>query len=297
MLDKTLLKAVRVKPGKKFSLTDYDTGWPGGGLPEDLAIYKTRAAELLKDNLAQLTEAQERLYADDRYALLIVLQAMDAAGKDSTIKHVMSGVNPQGCQVFSFKRPSAEELDHTFLWRCMKALPERGRIGLFNRSYYEDVLVTRVHPDLLERQPLPSGKRGKAFWQERYEDINAFEQHLTRNGTVVLKFFLHISKEEQKKRFLDRLREPEKHWKFSHADLAEREHWDAYMSAYEDAIAATSTSWAPWHVIPADHKWVSRTLVAEIICRTLDKLEVRFPKLSAQAQSALLAARTQLENE
>ncbi len=297
MIDKKILKAVRIEPCKKIRLQDYDTRWPNGELQGDLDFYKARAAEVLKDNLERLSDAQELLYADDRYALLIVFQAMDAAGKDGTIKHVMSGVNPQGCQVFSFKRPSAEELDHNFLWRCMRALPERGRIGIFNRSYYEDVLVTRVHPDLLEQQQLPDGKHGKAFWNGRYEDINAFEQHLVRSGTVVLKFYLHISRAEQKQRFIDRLEQPEKNWKFSLADLTERVHWDDYISAYEDAIAATSTKWAPWHVIPADHKWVCRALVAEIICRTLGKLKLRFPELSEQVRSTLSEARLQLENE
>lgn len=296
MIDKKILKTVRIKPCEKIRLQDFDTRWPNGELQGDLDFYKARAAELLKDNLERLSDAQERLYADDRHALLIVFQALDAAGKDGTIKHVMSGVNPQGCQVYSFKRPSAEELDHNFLWRCMRALPERGRIGIFNRSYYEDVLVTRVHPEILTSQPLPDGKRGKAFWNGRYEDINAFERHLVRNGTLVLKFFLHISRDEQKKRFLDRLEQPEKNWKFSMADLAERDYWDAYMSAYADAIAATTTPWAPWHVIPADHKWVCRALVAEIICRTLDKLELRFPELSEQDRSALAEARFRLEN-
>ena len=297
MIDKKTLKAVRISPCKSLSLKDYDTRWPDGELPGSPGTFKARATELLKDNLERLTQAQERLYADNRYALLIIFQALDAAGKDSAIKHVMSGVNPQGCQVYSFKQPSAEELDHTFLWRCMRALPERGRIGIFNRSYYEDVLVTRVHPELLDRQQLPDGPRGKAFWNDRYEDINAFERHLTRNGTLVLKFFLHISKDEQKRRFLDRLEQREKHWKFSPADLAAREQWDAYMQAYEAAIAATSSKWAPWHVIPADHKWLSRALVAEIICRTLDKLKLRFPELSAEEQAALSEARFRLENE
>ena len=297
MIDKNILKAVRIEPGKKLRLKDHDTRWPNGGFSSELDTWKARAQELLKDNLDRLAEKQELLYADNRYALLIVFQAMDAAGKDGTIKHVMSGVNPQGCQVFAFKRPSAEELDHTFLWRCMRALPERGRIGIFNRSYYEDVLVTRVHPELLDHQQLPDGKRGKSFWKARYEDINAFEQHLTRNGTVVLKFFLHISRDEQKRRFLDRLSESDKHWKFSLADLAERALWDDYMDAYQDAIAATSTDWAPWHVIPADHKWACRALVAEIICRRLDKLKLAFPEPSPADHAALAEARLRLEQE
>jgi PPK2 family polyphosphate:nucleotide phosphotransferase len=297
MIDKKILKAVRVEAGRKISLKDYDTRWPLGELKGDIEQYKERAAEILKDNLEQLAKHQELLYADDRYSLLIVFQAMDAAGKDGTIKHVMSGVNPQGCQVFSFKRPSAEELDHTFLWRCMRALPERGRIGIFNRSHYEDVLVTRVHPEWLKQQPLPDGKHGPAFWKARYEDINGFEQHLARNGTVVLKFFLHVSKNEQKKRFLDRLREPDKSWKFSLGDVVEREYWDEYQTAYEQAIAATSTEWAPWHIVPADHKWVCRAMVAEIICRTLGKLKLRYPEVADKDRQALNEARTRLENE
>ena len=297
MIDKKTLKAVRISPCKSLSLKDYDTRWPDGELPGSPGTFKARATELLKDNLERLTQAQERLYADNRYALLIIFQALDAAGKDSAIKHVMSGVNPQGCQVYSFKQPSAEELDHTFLWRCMRALPERGRIGIFNRSHYEDVLVTRVHPELLKQQPLPDGKRGRAFWNARYEDINAFEQHLVRNGTAVLKFFLHVSRDEQKKRFLDRLHEPDKNWKFSLGDLVEREHWDDYQTAYEQAIAATSTDWAPWHIVPADHKWVCRALVAEIICRTLGKLKLRYPEVAERDRQALNEARRRLESE
>ena len=239
--------------GKKVRLKDYNPGWKQGVEFEDFGkeSLKERAQQILAQNLADLAEAQDLLYADDRHSFLIVLQAMDAAGKDGTIKHVMSGVNPQGCQVSSFKKPSAEELDHNFLWRYSKSLPERGRIGIFNRSYYEDVLVVKVHPELIGRQlPRKKEKLGKKFWEQRYEDINAFERHLVRNGTVILKFFLNVSKEEQKARFLERLSRPEKHWKFSSADLAERGFWDDYMDAYEDALAATSTKWAPWHVDP-----------------------------------------------
>lgn len=297
MIDKKILKAVRVEPCRKLRLKNYDTRWPLGEFKGDIEQYKERIAEILRDNLEQLAKHQELLYADDRHSLLVVFQAMDAAGKDGTIKHVMSGVNPQGCQVFSFKRPSAEELDHTFLWRCMRAVPERGRIGIFNRSHYEDVLVTRVHPELLKQQPLPDGKRGPAFWQARYDDINAFEQHLSRNGTVVLKFFLHVSKDEQKKRFLDRLREADKQWKFSLGDLTERDHWDDYQHAYEQAIAATSTEWAPWHIVPADHKWVCRALVAEIICRALGTLKLRYPEVTEADRRQLDKARLRLENE
>ena len=264
MIDKALIDLCRVAPGKRVRLKDRDTGWAQTKRLKELGkdFVKERAKEILDKNLEELAEAQTLLYADDRYAILIVLQALDAAGKDGTIKHVMSGVNPQGCQVFSFKRPSAEELDHNFLWRYMKALPERGRIGIFNRSYYEDVLVVKVHPERVESQKLPPGRRDKEFWKDRYDDINAFERHLVRNGTVVLKFFLHVSKDEQKQRFLERLDRPEKNWKFSEADLAERAFWDDYVVAYEDALTATSTSWAPWYVIPADQKWATRALVA-----------------------------------
>jgi PPK2 family polyphosphate:nucleotide phosphotransferase len=261
------------------------------------ADIKERARTILAENLEALAEAQELLYADDRYAVLIILQAMDAAGKDGTIKHVMSGVNPQGCQVFSFKKPSAEELDHNFLWRHMRCLPERGRIGIFNRSYYEDVLVVKVHPEILDQQRLPPGKRGKAFWEARYEDINAFERHLVRNGTIILKFFLHVSREEQKRRFLERLERPEKHWKFSASDLAERAFWDQYMAAYEDALANTSTDWAPWYVVPADNKWVTRAVVADILTTAIRSLGLRYPEVSEEQRQALAAAREKLRNE
>jgi PPK2 family polyphosphate:nucleotide phosphotransferase len=236
------------------------------------------------------------LYASDTHAVLLVFQAMDAAGKDGTIRHVMSGVNPQGCQVFSFKKPSAEELDHNFLWRYMKRLPERGRIGIFNRSYYEDVLVVKVHPELLGGQ-LPREKVGKKFWEERYEDINTFERHLVRNGTVIIKFFLNVSKEEQKKRFLERLERPEKNWKFSAADLAERGYWDDYMKAYEDALSATSTEWAPWYVIPADHKWVARTVVADVITTTIQELDLEYPEVTPEQKKLLEEARKKLAAE
>jgi PPK2 family polyphosphate:nucleotide phosphotransferase len=255
------------------------------------------AKAILEKNLEELAEAQERLWADDRYAVLVVLQALDAAGKDGTIKHVMSGVNPQGCQVFSFKKPSAEELDHNFLWRYMKCLPERGRIGLFNRSYYEDVLVVRVHPELLTQQKLPPGKQGKAFWHGRYEDINAFERHLVRNGTIILKFFLNVSKQEQKRRFLERLENPEKHWKFSASDLTERGFWTQYTEAYEDALSATSTEWAPWYIVPADHKWATRAVVADILTTTIGGLDLRYPEVTEAQRQALDQARQQLMRE
>jgi len=297
MIKKKYIDLLRVKPGKKISLKDYDTGW---GQHDDFKEIgkdelKERANESLQENLADLSQVQQLLYADDRYSLLIVFQAMDAAGKDGTIKHVMSGVNPQGCQVFSFKKPSDEELDHNFLWRYMKCLPERGRIGIFNRSYYEDVLVVKVHPELL--RSLPDGKRGKSFWEERYEDINAFERHLERNGTVILKFFLNVSKKTQKERFMERLDRPEKNWKFSVSDVAEREHWDDYMDAYENAISATSTKWAPWHIIPADHKWATRALIADIITTTLRDLDLHFPQMTEAKLDMLAEARKKLDAE
>jgi PPK2 family polyphosphate:nucleotide phosphotransferase len=276
MIPKEILDRSRVPPGKKFRLKDHDTGWAQTREMKELgkAEIKERAQAILDRNLQDLAEAQQLLYADDRYAVLIVLQAMDAAGKDGTIKHVMSGVNPQGCQVFSFKKPSPEELDHNFLWRCMVRLPERGRIGIFNRSYYEDVLVVKVHPEILAQQKLPPGKRNPAFWEARYDDVNNFERHLVRNGTIILKFFLNVSREEQRQRFLERLENAEKHWKFSPADLAERAFWDQYIEAYEDAIGATSTDWAPWYVVPADHKWITRAVVADILTTTIRSLDL-----------------------
>jgi PPK2 family polyphosphate:nucleotide phosphotransferase len=290
----------RVKPGKKFRLKDHNPGWKQTDEFEELGkdALKERAHQALAENLADLAAAQDLLYADDRHAVLIVLQAMDAAGKDGTIKHVMSGVNPQGCQVFSFKKPSAEDLDHNFLWRYSRCLPERGRIGIFNRSYYEDVLVVKVHPELIGRQlPRKKGPPGKAFWRKRYEDINALERHLVRNGTVVLKFFLNVSKDEQKRRFLARLDRPEKNWKFSPADLAERGHWDDYMAAYQDAIAATSTEWAPWYVVPADHKWVTRAVVADVVTTAIRGLDLRVPEPTDDDRKRLDAARAALAAE
>jgi PPK2 family polyphosphate:nucleotide phosphotransferase len=298
MIDDRVIDRFRVTPGKKFRLKDHHPGWAQTDELKELGrdAVKERAKEVLAKNLEDLAAAQELLWADDRYAILIVLQAMDAAGKDGTIKHVMSGVNPQGCQVFSFKKPSAEELDHTFLWRYVRCLPERGRIGIFNRSYYEDVLVVRVHPELLGRQ-LPPGKVGRKFWRRRYQDINAFERHLVRNGTVVLKFFLNVSKGEQKRRFLERLDRPDKHWKFSAADVAERGHWDEYMRAYEDALAATSTRWAPWYVVPADHKWATRAVVADIVTRSIRGLDLKYPEVTAEQRRLLAEARKKLEGE
>src|SRR5688572_9104397 len=285
MIRKDIIDLFRVPPDKKVRLKDYNPGWKQTEELENLGkdALKERARQILDQNLADLTQAQDLLYADDRYAVLIVLQAMDAAGKDGTIKHVMSGVNPQGCQVFSFKKPSAEDLDHNFLWRYMRCLPERGRIGIFNRSYYEDVLVVKVHPEFLGRQlPRKDEPPGKTFWEERYADINAFERHLVRNGTLVLKFFLNVSKDEQKRRFLERLDRPEKNWKFSPSDMAERGYWDDYMGAYEDALGATSTEWAPWYVIPADYKWITRSLVADVVTSAIRGLKLKAPEVSAE---------------
>jgi PPK2 family polyphosphate:nucleotide phosphotransferase len=240
---------------------------------------------------------QELLWAADSWSVLVIFQAMDAAGKDGAIKHVMSGINPQGVEVTSFKHPSAEELDHTFLWRCMKRLPERGRIGIFNRSYYEDVLIVRVHERLLEAQRIPGIVPSKQTWADRFDDINAFERHLARNGTAIVKFFLNISQREQKKRFLDRIDKPDKHWKFSPSDVAERQCWDDYMKAYEEALAATSTAHAPWYVVPADKKWVSRAVVAAVLAGTIRNLGLEWPKVDAEKQRAIEAARKLLEAE
>jgi len=299
MIKKEIIDLFRVTPDTKVRLKDYHTGWKQTDEMKSAGkkFVKERASEILQTSIEELSECQQLLYADDRYALLIVLQAMDAAGKDGTIRHVMSGVNPQGCQVFSFKKPSAEELDHNFLWRYMKSLPERGRIGIFNRSYYEDVLVVKVHKDMLEQQKLPGGKHGKAFWQDRYDDINAFEHHLVRSGTVVLKFFLHVSKEEQKQRFMDRLERPEKNWKFSLADLNERSYWNDYVDAFEKAISATSTKWAPWYIVPADNKWATRAIVADIVTTTLRNLDLEFPEMDDQQRALLEQARQTLEEE
>ncbi len=252
-----LLEHCRVKADKKFKLKDHDPSW-AGDKDVSKSERKEYAEKVLSEDVTSLADAQGMLYAADQWSILVVLQAMDAAGKDGIIKHVMSGVNPQGCQIFSFKQPSSEELDHDFLWRCMVRLPERGKIGIFNRSYYEEVLVVKVHPEFLSAQRIPEADINKDFWAHRYEDINNFEKHLTRNGTKIVKFFLNISKEEQRERFLDRIDDPDKHWKISPSDIKEREHWDEYMDAFEKCIEATSTDWAPWYVIPSNHKWASR---------------------------------------
>jgi PPK2 family polyphosphate:nucleotide phosphotransferase len=293
---KDVARLFQVEPGRKFSLKRHDPGWAGGSEFEELRRdeLKERAIQFLQENTADLAAAQELLYASDVYSVLIVLQAMDAAGKDGTIKHVMSGVNPQGCQVFSFKKPSDEELDHNFLWRYMKALPERGRIGIFNRSYYEDVLVVRVHPEILANQKLPPGQRGRKFWAARFDDINRFERHLARNGTVVLKFFLHLSKKEQQKRFQERLEREDKHWKFSFADLKERELWDDYQAAFADMLQNTSTRWAPWWVIPADHKFVTRAVVAGITTESIRRLRLERPAVTDDQRRLLARAKRQL---
>ena len=300
MIQPKLIERFRVPTDKKkIRLQDYDTGWAQTDELKELGkdVVKTRAQEVLQQNIVDLSEAQELLYANDVYSVLIVFQAMDAAGKDGTIKHVMSGVNPQGVQVFSFKTPSAEEIDHNFLWRYWKALPERGRLGIFNRSYYEDVLVVRVHPEILDSQKLPAEEHNEKFWQRRYQDIRAFERHLVRNGTIVLKFFLHVSKEEQRRRFMERLDKAEKNWKFSAADLTERGYWDDYMEAYEQALAATSTKHAPWYIIPADHKWATRAIVADIITSSIRTLDLKFPEVTKEQLEKLAAARKLLTGE
>jgi len=298
MKDRDLADLFHVMPGRKVNLSKRPTAW--AGTPEMRQLkgdeLKNHAKDYIREKVARLSEAQEMLWASDTHSVLVILQAMDAAGKDGVINHVMSGLNPQGCQVHSFKQPTSEELDHTFLWRAMKAVPERGKIVIFNRSHYEDVLVVKVHPEILERSKLSNGKRGEAFWNARYDDINTFERHLARNGTLILKFFLHISKGEQKKRFMERLDTPEKHWKFSLGDLSERGFWKQYQQAYEDALRATSTPWAPWSVIPADNKWITRSVVANLMAWSIRSLNLRFPssspdyrRLLAQAKRKLLA--------
>lgn len=280
-----------VQPGKKIRLKDYDPAFTGGYKS------KTQATATLRKNTERLSKYQDKLYAQNTYALLVIFQAMDTAGKDGAIRHVMSGVNPQGTQVFSFKAPSMEELDHDFLWRAAKALPERGRMGIFNRSYYEEVLIVRVHPEILSLQRLPPEVSGKSIWKRRFEDINHFEKYLANNGTVILKFFLHLSKEEQKRRFLARINTPEKNWKFSLSDAKERAHWDKYMEAFEDVFNHTSTEWAPWHIIPADHKWFTRAVVGDVIIEKLKSLKLSYPVLSEEHQQELLEAKHLLESE
>lgn len=297
MIPQSIIDSFLVKPGSNVDLKDHPTECNAADDAKNLAAddLDEQAEEILAKSRVELDAAQELLYANDTRSVLLIFQAMDAAGKDGTIRHVMSGVNPQGCQVFSFKQPSAEELDHNFLWRCMKALPERGRIGIFNRSYYEDVLVVKVHPEWIDEAQF--GKPDRKFWEKRYEDINNFEKHLARNGTVVLKFFLHLSKHEQKKRFLARLKDPKKQWKFSETDLPDRKLWKDYQHAYEDALSATSTKKAPWYIIPADRKPFARAAVAEIIVGAINGLNLEYPKVSPEMMVKLVAARDFLEKK
>jgi len=286
------IRRLIVEPGSTISLKkEYDPGYTADFLE------KGEAKDLLDEGIKKLAELQDKLYAQNTHALLIVIQAMDAAGKDGVIKHVMSGLNPQGVQVTSFKAPSAEELDHDYLWRCYKALPERGRIGIFNRSYYEEVLVVRVHPEFLKRQQLPPDSIDKKIWARRFEEINNFEKYLVSNGTVVLKFFLNVSQKEQKKRFLERIDLPEKNWKFSTADAQERAHWNEYMEAYEDMLNNTSTKWAPWYIIPADKKWYTRIAVGAVMLHTLQGLELEYPTVDEDHKKELIKAKKILENE
>ena len=282
---------LRAKPEKKFRIRDFDPAWDGGK--------ETRAGaeDLMARNLERLAAAQDLLWASGEYAILVVLQAMDTAGKDGLIKHVMSGMNPQGCHAIPFRQPTEEELSHDFLWRYAVKLPAHGQIGIFNRSYYEEVLVTRVHPEWIARQHLPASEKGSKLWKQRYAEINAYETHLVRNGTIILKFFLNLSKDEQRKRLLARLEDPDKHWKFSESDLSERGRWDDYVEAYEDAINATSTEDAPWYIIPADHKWVSRWLVSEVLAKTIESLDLKLPKPTKSKIEAWESAKKQLEKE
>jgi len=286
------VKPFRISSGRGFRLRRFDTKYTCG-----LQVGKSEAAELLQSGVEWLAQEQNLLYAQDRWSLLLIFQGMDAAGKDSTIKHVMSGINPQGCQVFSFKQPSTEELDHDFLWRHSKRLPERGRIGIFNRSYYEEVLIVRVHPEILHRQRLPASCLSKRIWTERLDDIANFEEYLTRQGTIILKFFLHLSRGEQKKRFLERLDTPQKNWKFSASDVRERGFWSDYMAAYEAAIRATASKHAPWFVVPADNKWFTRLVVAAAIVEAVEELSLTFPKVSPARRKELQHLRTALARE
>jgi PPK2 family polyphosphate:nucleotide phosphotransferase len=287
-----LIDRCRVSKGRGFRLKDHDPADTGG-----LSLDKDGASTLLKEGIERLTELQDKLYAQDRWALLAAFQAMDAAGKDGTIKHVMSGVNPQGVHVTAFKAPTSEELDHDFLWRVNRHLPERGRIGIFNRSHYEEVLVVRVHRKILQGQKLPRRLVGKNIFDERLEDIAAYERYLSRQGVVVRKIFLNVSRKEQKRRFLERIEEPEKNWKFSAADVAERGHWDAYMEAYEAAIRATATPEAPWFVVPADSKWYTRLVVAGIFIEALESLDLDYPRLSDEERAKLISAKATLDRE
>lgn len=281
-----LSKPYLIKDGKHFKLKDYD--------PADVcdkSLSKDEGITLLNKSIEHMSELQSKLYAQDRWALLLIFQAMDAAGKDGAISHVMSGVNPQGCQVYSFKQPSSEELDHDFLWRTTRCLPERGRIGIFNRSYYEEILVVKVHPEILAKERMPEPLVTKDIWKQRYQDIHGFERYLSRNGVVVRKFFLNVSKKVQKERFLDRLEQPDKNWKYSSADVKEREHWDEYMKAYEELIQNTATEESPWYVVPADHKWFTRLVVAAAIVEALEGLKLAYPEVDAEKRKELEAAK------
>jgi PPK2 family polyphosphate:nucleotide phosphotransferase len=295
-------KNLKVPLDKKLDFKSYDPSWVPDWFAEcerkkSKKAAKEQALSLIEANRQKLVKLQELFWANDTYSMLIILQGMDGAGKDSVINHVMSGVNPQGCEVHSFKTPSEEELDHDFLWRCSKALPERGRIGIFNRSFYEDVLIVKVRPEILEKQKLPPESIGKPFWNGRYEDINMFEKHLVRNGTLVLKFFLNVSPEKQKQRLLKRLDDPDKNWKFSISDLSERNKWQQYMEAYQDVLKETNTEWAPWYVIPADKKWVTHAAISEIIVSQIEGLNLKYPVLSQEESLALEKAKEDLEKE
>jgi PPK2 family polyphosphate:nucleotide phosphotransferase len=294
ILDQTqkYVQPFRITKGNGFQLKSFDPGTTLG-----LKLNKQEASELLQQGTSWLAQEQDMLYAQDRYSLLLVFQAMDAAGKDSTIKHVMSGVNPQGCQVFSFKQPSQEDLNHDFMWRYARSLPERGRIGIFNRSYYEEVLIVRVHPAILKQQKMPASVVGKRIWDDRLADIAHFEDYLARQGTIVLKFFLNVSREEQKKRFMKRLDTPEKNWKFSVSDVQERKFWDDYMHAYEEAIRATASKQAPWFVVPADNRWFTRLVVASAIVEAVEQLDLTYPKIDAEKKKELAAMRAALVRE
>jgi PPK2 family polyphosphate:nucleotide phosphotransferase len=284
------IKPFRYDGAGKFHLNDHKTGERGG-------LDKEAGEEIITANRQRLSDLQERLYAHDRWSLLLIFQGMDAAGKDSAIKSVFDGVNPQGCEVYAFKQPSSLELDHDYLWRCMVALPERGRIGIFNRSYYEECLVARVHPEVLAKQKMPKQLVTKHIWSERFEDISAVERYLTRNGTVILKFFLNVSKEEQRRRFLDRLEEPAKNWKFSMADVTERALWPRYQAAYQDMIRHTSTGFAPWYVVPADHKWFARVVIGSAIVSALERLDLHFPRVDEDSLHEFKKVREALEQE
>jgi len=289
-LSRDFCKPYRVSEGRKFRLKDFDPGDTGDLGRED----KPRAKEALAAGVMALSDLQERLYAQDQWSLLLIFQAMDAAGKDSAVKHVMSGVNPQGCEVHSFKAPTSDDLDHDYLWRAVRCLPRRGNIGIFNRSYYEEVLIVRVHPHFLTHQKLPPKLITKDIWNVRFKDMRHFEEHLTHNGVIILKFFLNVSKKEQKKRFLDRLDKPDKHWKFNPEDVQEREHWNDYQDAYEDMIRHTATEEAPWYVVPADNKWFTRVVVASAVVEALDSLNLRYPSVSDEQRKGLKEARRRL---